>query len=135
MTRMLRLLDVAARCAMVERMRLAALLGSMLLVGVAACGEGTLDPLPLDIRIEASRATAAPGEMVSFVVNAQGGTLVGVEIDYGDGGGEQRAASGARTARVTFNHAYAAAGTYPVRATVVDAIAGTKDASVEVRVQ
>jgi hypothetical protein len=101
----------------------------------AACGDGSLEPLPLDITLEANRTAAAPGQTIAFVVNAQGGNLVGIEIDYGDGVTGQRAASGARTARITFEHTYAVAGVYEVRATVTDAVAGTKDAVIEVRVQ
>lgn len=117
------------------RVRRAACMSLLLLVGVAACGDGSLEPLPLDITLEASRTAAAPGQTIAFVANAQGGSLVGVEIDYGDGETGQRAASGARTARVTFDHAYASAGVYEVRATVTDAVAGTKDAAVEVRIR
>jgi plastocyanin len=108
---------------------------ALLIVALAACGDDSLAPLPLDIRIQASRATAAVGETVSFVVNAQGGTLVGVEMNYGDGDTDLHPTSGARTARITFDHAYSAAGTYQVRATVTDAVAGMKDATVEVQVQ
>ncbi len=109
---------------------------SLLLVALAAaCGGGSLAPLPLDIHLQANKATAAPGETVSFVVNAQGGTLVGVEINYGDGSTDLFPTSGARTARVTFGHTYSTAGTYQVRATVTDAVAGTKDATLEMRVQ
>lgn len=109
--------------------------GSVLLVALAACGDGGLDPLPLDITVEVSRTTATPGQAIAFVVNAQGGSLVGIAIDYRDGNTDQRATSGARTARVTFQHSYAAAGVYQVRATVTDGVAGTKDAAVEIRVQ
>lgn len=111
------------------------LLGCLLLTALGACGDGSLAPLPLDVTIEASPATAAPGEVVNLVVRAQGGNLIGVEMNYGDGSDEQFGTGGARTARITFRHTYAAAGTYVVRATVVDAVAGSKDASVEVRVQ
>lgn len=139
---MIPVLDAAATSAMVERMRsamprsvLRVVVRSLLLIGAAACGDGSLEPLPLSITVEASRVAAAVGETVEFVVSAQGGMLIGVEIDYADGASEERGTSGARTARVTFRHAYAAAGTYEVRATVTDAVAGTRDASVEVRVQ
>ena len=107
----------------------------LLFVAVAACGDGTLDPLPLSVTIEASRGTAPVGEPVDFVVSAQGGTLIGLEIDYADGASDRRAPGGARTAPLPFRHAYTAAGTYRVRVTVIDAVAGTKDASVEVRIQ
>jgi hypothetical protein len=94
-----------------------------------------LEPLPLNIGIEASQTTAAPGDPINFLVSAQGGDLLGVETDYGDGSAERYATGGARTARVTFRHAYAAAGTYEVRATVTDARAGTKDATVAVTIR
>ena len=105
-----------------------------LLAGLIACEGSTLEPLPVDVSVEASRATAAPGDTVTFVVNAQGGSLVGVEIDYGDTVTELFGTAGARTARVTFRHAYAAPSTYLVRAVVTDAMAGQKEATVEVRV-
>jgi hypothetical protein len=111
------------------------LVRSFLLLALAACGDGTLDPLPLLISVHASPTTAAPGDAVTFVVTAQGGNLLGVEIDYGDTNTDLRGAGGARTARVTFTHAYSATGTYQVRARVTDAIGGDKDATVEVRVQ
>lgn len=111
------------------------LLGLLFLVGLAACGDGTLDPLPLEITLQANRTTAAPGDEITFVVTAQGGTLLGVSIDYGDASTAMYGAAGARTAHVTFNHAYQAAGTYQVLARVTDATAGEKDAMVEIRVE
>jgi hypothetical protein len=111
------------------------LFGFVLLSGLVACGDASLDPLPLQISIQAGRVTAAPHDPISFVVTAQGGNLLGVAIDYGDNTTEQYGAGGARTARVTFSHVYSAAGTYEVRARVTDAIAGDKDATVEIRVQ
>jgi hypothetical protein len=110
------------------------LLGSILLIGVAACGDASLDPLPLSITVEASRVTATPGESIDFVVTASGGSLVGITINYGDNGSDQFGTGGARTARVTFSHAFAAAGVYQVRAIVTDAVAGDKDAEVEIRI-
>lgn len=101
---------------------------------LGACSAETLAPLPLGIGIEASRITAAPGESISFAVTAQGGQLIGIATAYGDGTEDQFGTGGARTARVTFRHAFSAPGTYQVRATVTDALAGEKQASVEVRV-
>jgi hypothetical protein len=94
-----------------------------------------LEPLPLTIGIEASQTTAAPGDAINFLVSAQGGDLVGIETDYGDGSAEQYATGGARTARVTFRHAYSGAGTYEVRATVTDARAGSKVARLAVAIR
>jgi hypothetical protein len=111
------------------------LLGFVVLIGFAGCDDATLDPLPLDIGIETSRATAAPGETITFVVSAQGGSLVGVAMAFGDSSRDQFATGGARTAHVTFGHAYSAVGLYQASATVTDAVAGDKSASVEIRVQ
>ena len=101
---------------------------------LGACSGETLAPLPLHIGIEASRTAAAPGDSISFLVTAQGGQLVGIVTAYGDGTEDQLGTGGARTARVTFRHAFSSPGTYEVRATVTDAVAGLKDASVSVRV-
>lgn len=102
---------------------------------LAACSAESLAPLPLQITIEASRTVAAPGETITFEVRAQGGQLVGITATYGDGSDEQIGTSGARTARVTFRHAYSEPGTYDVEATVTDALAGPKAASIAVRIE
>lgn len=106
-----------------------------LFTSVIACGGGSLDPLPLGIVMQASRTTAAPGQTINFVVDMQGGTLLGVSIDFGDDNVEERATGGARTARVTFSHAFAAVGVYQVRATVTDATAGSQHADAQVTIQ
>jgi hypothetical protein len=108
---------------------------ALALAVLGGCSAEMLAPLPLRITIEASRITAAPGDVISFQVDAQGGQLVGITTTYDDGIEEQFGTSGARTARVTFRHAFAAPGTYLVKATVTDAVAGPKDASVSVRVE
>lgn len=107
---------------------------ALLALGVAACSGSPLEPLPLDVSIQASGATAAVGDTVTFVVSAQGGQLIGLEVNYGDDSSEQFGTGGARTARVTFKHAYLVRGTYMVRAVVTDALVGQKEATVEVRV-
>jgi hypothetical protein len=120
-----------------ERMRspLGFLRSYLLLAGLLACGDVGLEPLPLEITLQADRTMAAPDEVITFVVIAQGGDLVGVTIDYGDETAELFGTGGARTARRTFTHAYSDAGTYQVRAKVIDAVAGEREASVEIRVQ
>lgn len=102
---------------------------------LGACSSETLAPLPLAIGITASQTTAAPGDSISFEVTAQGGQLLGITTAYGDGTEEQFATGGARTARVTFRHAFLAPGTYEVRATVTDAVAGPKEATIGIRVE
>ena len=111
-----------------------AFLFALVLAGVTACTESSLEPLPLEITIEPSRSTAAPGETISFVVTAQGGTLLGFDIDYGDTFVEQYGTSGARKAKVTFRHAYTERGTYQMKAKVTDGMAGEKSAGVEIRI-
>ncbi len=119
---------------MLESMR-GTSVGFIALAGLAACGDATLDPLPFDVSLEASRTTVAPGDTISFVVTAQGGSLLGIMMVFGDSAADQLATGGARTARGTFRHAYSAAGVYEATATVTDALAGEKSASVEVGVQ
>lgn len=106
-----------------------------LLLASLSCGESGLEPLPLQVTLEASRTTATVGQIISFVVTAQGGNLLGVTLDYGNNTADQRSMGGARTARVTFEHSYGAAGSYTVRATVIDVEAGAADAEVSVLVQ
>ena len=110
------------------------LAAAILFAGAVACTPSMLEPLPLDIELQASRTTAAPGDTVLFVADAQGGNLVGLQIDYGDTNSDLFSTAGARTARVTFRHAYLERGTFTVRVTVTDAAAGIKEATTEVRV-
>jgi len=105
-----------------------------LLAVASACSTEPLEPLPLDVTIAANRTTAAPGDTITFVTDAQGGSLVGVQVDYGDDTADSFATAGARTAHVTFKHAYSQRATYTVRVVVTDALAGQKEASVQVRV-
>src|SRR5215213_5319702 len=111
-----------------------AFLSILLIAGVAACSDSSVEPLPLQITIAPSRTTAAPGDTIAFVVSAQGGTLLGFDMDYGDATVEQYGTAGARTAKVTFRHAYNTRGTYQVKAMITDGFAGEKSAAVEIRV-
>ena len=110
------------------------LLGAFLLASAMACNQTTSSSATLEVTMAASRVSVPPGDTVTFVVNAQGNSLVGLEMDFGDTGTDQYATGGARTARVTFRHAYSARGTFRVRVVVTDAVAGQKDASVEILV-
>lgn len=110
------------------------LLRGLALLLLAGCSAETLAPLPLQIAIAASHVTAAAGDVIRFDVAAQGGQLVGITASYGDGAEEQVPTSGARTARVTFQHAFSAPGTYQVTASVTDALAGPRDASLSIRI-
>ena len=101
---------------------------------VAAC-QSSLEALPLEISVTASRTTAAPGDTIVFIATIQGGSLLGLDADYGDNTTEQYGTAGARTGKVTFRHAYSARGTFTTKITVTDASAGQKNASVQVRVE
>lgn len=82
--------------------------------------------------LEANTTVVPRGDTVTFTVNAAGNNLFGVIIDFGDDAMDQYATGGALSAHVTFKHAYSAAGSFTVRATVTDAIAGQKEATVSI---
>ena len=107
--------------------------GALLALGVA-CQSSALEPLPLDLHVDLDRATANPGDTVHVVTTAQGGTLLGIVVDYGDGTSASYDTGGARTAKVTFKHAYTASGAYTVTAVVTDGVAGDKTAEAQVHV-
>jgi hypothetical protein len=114
------------------------MLKRLLIIGglaLATACQSTLEALPLEISVTASRATAAPGDTIAFVATIQGGSLLGLDADYGDNTTEQYGTAGARTGKVTFRHAYLARGTFTAKITVTDASAGQKNASVQVRVE
>ena len=119
----------AARCEVTRRV-----LGALLVTGLVGCSHSTLDTSSVEVSMTASPTTAAPGDTITFVVSAQGGNLIGVTIDYADSSSDQYGTSGARSARVTFKHAYLTRGTFTVQATASDAVAGQKDASVVIHV-
>jgi plastocyanin len=101
--------------------------------GGEAC-QSAVETLPLDVHVDLSRTSASPGDTVSAVTTAQGATLLGITIDFGDGAGDSYGTSGARTAKVTFKHAYKAPGTYTVSAVATDGVAGQKTTSVQLRI-
>jgi hypothetical protein len=96
--------------------------------------ETTTDPLPLAVTVAPNKTVTTPRDTITFLVTAQGGSLVGVLIDYADSTGDQFATSGARTASITFHHAYTTAGTYEVTVTLTDALAGDTKATTEIHV-
>lgn len=104
-------------------------------IGLVACAQEPLEPLPLQISIETNRTTAVPGDTVIFTAVIQGGSLLGLVAEFGDGTTDSFGTSGARTGRVGFRHAYTARGTFTTTITVTDATAGQKSASVQTRVQ
>ena len=112
--------------------RSARVAAGLFVLGITACIEA-LHPLPLDISLDASRTAPAVGDTVNFLVTTQGGNLLGINMDYGDNSGDQFGLAGARTAKVTFRHVFAAAGSYQVQATVTDATTTEKSATVQIQ--
>jgi hypothetical protein len=110
-------------------------IGALLLAAVTASCLDDVDPLPLDITMTASKMATVAADSISFVVNAQGNALLGIDADFGDGATVTQPTQGARTAKVTFRHAYTGIGTFQVTATVTDAVLGSKSASVQVSIQ
>lgn len=104
--------------------------GLVLLLG--SCRQTTEPAVPVLVTLESSRTTAARGDTISFTVNATGNNLIGVVVDFGDQVTDQFATGGARTARVTFKHAFQTAGSFTVNVVVTDAIAGDREASTAV---
>ena len=98
------------------------------------CSESTVEALPLEISVAASRTTVALGDTVVFVATVQGGSLLGLDADFGDQTTDQFGTAGAQTGKVSFRHAYATRGTFTVKITVTDAVAGQKADSIYVHV-
>jgi hypothetical protein len=117
-----------------RRRKVVRFLVGALLPAALACGDGGVAPRPLNVTIEADKVAASTGESISFLVEAQGPRLLGVTINYGDGATDQLSINSATATTVGFRHVYTAAGTYTVRATALDALAGSKETSVEVRI-
>ena len=107
--------------------------GGVIVAAMAAC-LSTTDPLPLNVTIQ-KPASISTADSATFVISAQGNSLIGIEIQYGDGQFAPYTTAGARTATVSFRHRYTLAGTYQVTATATDAVLGQKQATVQVSVQ
>jgi hypothetical protein len=105
-----------------------------LTIMLSACSPATLDVIPLQISVQASSASAAIGDTVTFVATVQGNSLLGVDADFGDGATDRFGTSGARSGKVTFRHPFLARGTYTVRITVTDGDASTKATSVAIQI-
>ena len=110
------------------------LVGTTLLTLVACQSSASVETLPLEVQVSLDRTTANRGETVTAVATAQGGVLLGITIDYGDGATDSYNTAGASTAKVSFKHAYTTSGTFTVKAVVTDGVGGDKSAAAQVRV-
>jgi hypothetical protein len=102
---------------------------------LVACAGNTLEPLALSISVTATPTSAAVGDTITFVTNAQGNALIAVDSDYGDGSAVDPVELPlARTAKNTFKHVYHAAGTFTATFTVaqVDSMARSTSATIQV---
>ena len=110
-------------------MRFSLICASLAIV-LVACRQTTEPPIGVTVSLTANTTVVPRGDTVTFTVNAAGNNLFGVVIDYGDNSTDLYPTGGALSARVTFKHAYSVAGSYTIRATVTDAIAGEREATV-----
>jgi len=110
--------------------RLVAATAAILLIACA----GALDPLPLAITFKATPTTAAVGDTVTFVSDAQGNDMVAIVAEFGDGGTDGTQLPFARTAHDTYKHVYSATGTYTATVTVVQSDSAKKAAPVTVTI-
>jgi hypothetical protein len=100
---------------------------------LAACA-GPLEPLDLAITFTATPTTAAVGDTITLVSEMQGNNMIAIDAAFGDGSTDGSLLPYARTARNTFKHVYAAAGTYTASARVVQADSASKSATVTVTI-
>jgi PKD domain len=91
--------------------------------------------LPFQIDMAVNRTSAAPGDTLVVLVNAQGGNIINMIVEFGDGGIEAFPTGGARTAQALFPHPFTTAGDYKIKATVTDSDDGDKADSVVVHIQ
>jgi hypothetical protein len=90
---------------------------------------------PLDITLAVSQTSAAVGTEIEFSFVAQGTSLSGVILDYGDGSAlDSIPTSGAQSASGRRQHTYGDAGLFQMTGTVEDAVQGTfsRQLSIEV---
>jgi hypothetical protein len=100
-----------------------------------ACGSYTVEPLPLEITLTADKLTTVPSDSINFEIRAQGGVLLGLSIEWGDGNSRELDLNGARTVTANLRHAYQQSGVYQVSAAVDDAAAGEETAMLTVTIQ
>lgn len=101
-------------------MRSRFLMAAALVAG--GCGGGDpVEPLELSATLAASTSSAPVGQAVTAIADVKGNFLLSLEMDWGDDDTDVSSVEGARTARWTPSHTYAAPGTYTIRLTVDEA--------------
>jgi len=99
-----------------------------------ACDWGATTVRPTALILTVNRTSAPPGQPFDFRYEAQGRSLAGLILDYGDGGLDSLGFSGAVTATGTRTHSYSAPGTYIVTGRLEDFLGSTAGAEVQVTV-
>jgi hypothetical protein len=124
--------DHTTPLAMTTRLRIAL---TALAIAGSGCAINAVEPLPLAITINADKLTTVPADSITFDIRAQGGNLLGISVEWGDGTSYVQPTSGARTVRSRVRHAYEHSGVYQVSAAVDDAAGGRKLAALDVTIQ
>jgi hypothetical protein len=106
-----------------------------LALAASGCGIDAAEPLPLDITIAADKLTTAPADSITFEIRAQGGNLLGISVEWGDGTSYVLPTGGARTAQSRVRHAYEDSGVYQVSAAADDATGSRKSVALNITIE
>ena len=109
-------------------------LGALTLAILAGCSESTLS-VGHELRFGLSSNSPVPvGDSVIFRYDVAGTSLSGMVIDFGDSSADSLSFHGAQTATGRVAHRYGRSGSFPVSATVTDAIQGARTETPSVQV-
>lgn len=99
-----------------------------------ACGDFSTTVRPTEVTITPNLTAAKVGQQIEFRYSAQGRSMAGLIIEYGDGGLDSIGLGGAVTATGFKNHTYASAANYLVTARLEDFLQNSAQAEVTVNV-
>lgn len=106
----------------------------LVLVFLAGCGDFSTTIRPTELTLTVDRAEAQPGQDFEFYYQAQGRSMAGLILDYGDGAVDSLGFQGAVTATGRRSHSYENPGTYIVSGTLEDFLTPAVGAEVVVTV-
>jgi hypothetical protein len=102
---------------------------------LCACGDFSQTIRETALTLTPSRTTTPPGQVVEFRYEAQGRSLAGLILDYGDGSNpDSLFLQGAVTATGTFRHSFTQAGSYIVSGRLEEFFGGVATAEVPLTV-
>jgi hypothetical protein len=99
-----------------------------------ACGDFSTTVRPTEVTITPSLTTAKVGQQIEFRYSAQGRSMAGLIIDYGDGGLDSIGLGGAVTATGFKNHTYGVPANYLVSARLEDFLQNSASTEVKVNI-